>query len=123
VSEGIQYHDRGCIQWIRNKFSGTQQQEEFASTGNKPPARQLGNVTECALLQFLESLGYDYNEIRKEHPESSYTTVYTFTGQRKRMSSVIPLKDGIQRLLCKGAPEIVLQRCDYIINDQGMVSI
>lgn len=78
-------------------------------------------MTECALLQFLESLGYDYNEIRKEYPESSYTTVYTFTGQRKRMSSVIPL-DGIQRLLCKGAPEIVLQRCDYIVNDKGVVS-
>ena len=93
------------------------------SDDKKPPARQLGNVTECALLQFLQSIGYDYAQIRKEHPESKYTAVYTFTGQRKRMSSVYPVSEGIERLLCKGAPEVVLQRCDYIINDQGIVRL
>jgi len=78
-------------------------------------------VTECALLQFLQSIGYDYNQLRKDHPESLYTAVYTFNGQRKRMSSVYPISEGVERLLCKGAPEVVLQRCDYIINDQGIV--
>ena len=39
------------------------------------------------------------------------------------MSSVYPVSDGIERLLCKGAPEVVLQRCDYIVNEQGNVSM
>ena len=37
------------------------------------------------------------------------------------MSSVYPVSEAVERLLCKGAPEVVLQRCDYIINDQGNV--
>ena len=39
------------------------------------------------------------------------------------MSSVYPVTEGIERLLCKGAPEVVLQRCDYIMNEQGNVSL
>lgn len=39
------------------------------------------------------------------------------------MSSVYPVSEGIERLLCKGAPEVVLQRCDYIINEHGNVQI
>ena len=108
------------MQWIKNRCCRWQQQDDELDA-SKPPARQLGNVTECALLQFLQSIGYDYAQLRKEYPESQYTTVYTFNGQRKRMSSVYPVSEGIERLLCKGAPEVVLQRCDYIINEQGNV--
>lgn len=112
------------MQWIRNRYFRQQQrQHNDESGGIKAPARQLGNVTECALLQFLLTVGYDYNQIRKDYPESQYTAVYTFNGQRKRMSSVYPIADNVQRLLCKGAPEVVLQRCEYIINDQGNVCI
>ena len=117
--DAIQYDSGGWIQWFRNRW----RQQEDPSDDNKPPARQLGNVTECALLQFLQSIGYDYGQIRKEHPEINYTAVYTFNGQRKRMSSVYPVSEGVERLLCKGAPEVVLQRCDYIINDQGIVGV
>lgn len=108
------------MQWFRNKCCQRQQQDDQIDSA-KPPARQLGNVTECALLQFLQSIGYDYVQIRKEYPESQYTAVYTFNGQRKRMSSVYPVSEGIERLLCKGAPEVVLQRCDYIVNEKGNV--
>lgn len=116
--EAIQYNSGGCLQWFRSKC---RQQQDDQLDGSKAPARQLGNVTECALLQFLQSIGFDYAQLRKEHPESCYTAVYTFNGQRKRMSSVYPVSEGVERLLCKGAPEVVLQRCDYIINEQGNV--
>lgn len=108
------------MEWLRTNLCQREQQDDQLD-GVKAPARQLGNVTECALLQFLQSIGYDYNQIRKEYPESRYTAVYTFNGQRKRMSSVYPVSETVERLLCKGAPEVVLQRCEYIINDQGNV--
>lgn len=118
--EAIQYNSGGWVQWFENKCCQWKQVEDHSESA-KAPARQLGNVTECALLQFLQSIGYDYDQIRKEHPESQYTAVYTFNGQRKRMSSVYPVSEGIERLLCKGAPEVVLERCDYIIGEHGNV--
>jgi len=81
---------------------------------------QVGNKTECALLGFVTELGRNYLEIRERMPEENFTKVYTFNSVRKSMSTVIPWRDGY-RLFTKGASEIILHKCDYILGRDGEV--
>ena len=80
---------------------------------------QLGNKTECGLLGFVEHLGGDYANIRLDNPTNQYVHVYTFNSGRKCMSTVInhPTIPGGLRLLCKGASEMVLSKCKYMIRE------
>uniref|UniRef100_A0A6B2KX24 Calcium-transporting ATPase n=1 Tax=Arcella intermedia TaxID=1963864 RepID=A0A6B2KX24_9EUKA len=81
------------------------------------PTRFLGSVTECALLVFSEKLGVSYKQI-----QDRFTPIkkWGFTSARKRMSTVIQLEDRC-RLFSKGAAEILLQRCSYVLNADGTV--
>ncbi|CAJ0602106.1 unnamed protein product [Cylicocyclus nassatus] len=85
--------------------------------------QQLGNKTECGLLGFVQRLGGDYSTIRKKFPEESFEKVYTFNSSRKCMMTVIRLvENGVDvgyRVYCKGASEIILARCSYIIGSDG----
>ncbi|CAG2058925.1 unnamed protein product, partial [Timema podura] len=82
----------------------------------KPPEevgelpKQVGNKTECALLQFVQALGKNYQTIRDDVPEEMFTRVYTFNSVRKSMSTVIPRQGGGFRLCSKGASEIILKK-------------
>ncbi|XP_061187594.1 plasma membrane calcium-transporting ATPase 2-like isoform X2 [Saccostrea echinata] len=80
--------------------------------------QQLGNKTECALLGFILDLGQQYYPIRDEVPEEALFKVYTFNSVRKSMSTVINMKFGY-RLFTKGASEIVLKKCNYILDCDG----
>lgn len=84
--------------------------------------KQIGNVTECALLGLLVSLGIDYEAVREEHPPETFEKVFTFNSSRKSMTTVIPLPGGRgHRILTKGASEIVLAKCTSIIGEDGSV--
>ncbi|EAT42936.1 AAEL005561-PA [Aedes aegypti] len=83
--------------------------------------RQVGNKTECALLGFVQGLGKSYQTIRDNHPEESFTRVYTFNSVRKSMSTVIPKPGGGYRVYCKGASEIVLKKCSFIYGQDGVL--
>ncbi|XP_013411879.1 plasma membrane calcium-transporting ATPase 2 [Lingula anatina] len=82
--------------------------------------KQLGNKTECALLGFVMDLGQSYQAIREEVPEERFHRVYTFNSMRKSMSTVIPTEHGF-RLFNKGASEMVLRRCTFILGAGGRV--
>ncbi|XP_060679069.1 plasma membrane calcium-transporting ATPase 3-like, partial [Hemiscyllium ocellatum] len=81
--------------------------------------RQIGNKTECALLGFVGKLKGDYQEIRRQVPEETLYKVYTFNSNRKLMGTVIRRPEGGFRLYCKGASEIVLKRCSWILDVLG----
>lgn len=83
---------------------------------------QIGNKTECALLGFVMDLGLDYRAIRRRNPDTTFTKVYTFNSARKSMSTVIPLpgKAG-WRIFTKGASEIIMSKCSFILGDGGRV--
>lgn len=55
-------------------------------------------------------LGKNYQTIRDDHPEETFTRVYTFNSVRKSMSTVIPRPGGGYRLYTKGASEIILNK-------------
>uniref|UniRef100_A0A1I7XW51 Calcium-transporting ATPase n=1 Tax=Steinernema glaseri TaxID=37863 RepID=A0A1I7XW51_9BILA len=85
--------------------------------------QQLGNKTECGLLGFVQKLGGNYGEVRRNHPEESMIKVFTFNSSRKTMITVIKLMEKEEhvgyRLFCKGASEIVIQKCAYFLGASG----
>nr|XP_020472856.1 plasma membrane calcium-transporting ATPase 3 isoform X2 [Monopterus albus] len=82
-------------------------------------AKQVGNKTECGLLGFVLNLQQDYAPVREQIPEERLYKVYTFNSVRKSMSTVIKLPDGSFRLYSKGASEIMLKKCSYIMDANG----
>ncbi|XP_077013584.1 plasma membrane calcium-transporting ATPase 4 isoform X3 [Tamandua tetradactyla] len=83
--------------------------------------RQVGNKTECALLGFVTDLKQDYQAVRSEVPEEKIYKVYTFNSVRKSMSTVIRKPDGGFRMYSKGASEIMLRKCNRILDKKGDV--
>ncbi|XP_077943795.1 plasma membrane calcium-transporting ATPase 3b isoform X4 [Gasterosteus aculeatus] len=82
-------------------------------------AKQVGNKTECGLLGFVLDLQRDYAPVREQVPEERLYKVYTFNSVRKSMCTVIKLPDGSFRLYSKGASEILLKKCSFILDANG----
>ncbi|KAF7637879.1 Calcium-transporting ATPase [Meloidogyne graminicola] len=84
---------------------------------------QLGNKTECALLGLVLDLGQSYEQIRHYFPEESLIKVFTFNSVRKSMMTVIRKREEIKgfRIHAKGASEILLNNCEYIIGSNGNI--
>ncbi|ESO99441.1 hypothetical protein LOTGIDRAFT_186814 [Lottia gigantea] len=80
--------------------------------------KQVGNKTECALLGFVTELGQSYESIREEVPEEALVKVYTFNSSRKSMSTIVNIENGY-RVFSKGASEIILKKCDFILGSDG----
>jgi len=81
---------------------------------------QIGNKTECALLGFVHQLKKSYQKVRTAIPETMFTKVYTFNSARKSMSTIIPIEDGKKlRMYTKGASEIVLSKCQSVLDANG----
>ncbi|KAK6051382.1 calcium-translocating P-type ATPase, PMCA-type [Cooperia oncophora] len=83
--------------------------------------QQVGNKTECALLGFVLDMQQNYDEIRAKHPEETLFKVYTFNSSRKSMMTVLELKEGVYRIYAKGASEIILSRCSYMLGNEGKI--
>ncbi|KAI6176344.1 Calcium-transporting ATPase [Aphelenchoides bicaudatus] len=90
-------------------------------TGTTGQAKQLGNKTECALLGLVVDLGQSYDGFRKKYPEEKLVKVYTFNSERKSMMTVIQREGGGYRIYAKGASEIILSRCKYMLGAGGEV--
>ncbi|XP_051758192.1 plasma membrane calcium-transporting ATPase 3a isoform X5 [Ctenopharyngodon idella] len=83
--------------------------------------KQVGNKTECALLALVQDLKQDYQAVREQIPEEKLYKVYTFNSVRKSMSTVIQMPDGSFRLYSKGASEILLKKCSFILGRDSEV--
>lgn len=97
--------------------------------------QQNGNKTECAMLGFVMGLGGDYAAIRKDGAffANDDTKPYgrdnppkfPFSSERKRMSTLVPIQgqDDMLRVHTKGASEVILARCNRIIDASGDPSV
>ena len=84
-------------------------------------AKQVGNTTECAMLGFVNNvMGESYEGLREAHPVDSFTKVFTFNSARKNMTTIVPTSTGY-RLYCKGASEIVLEKCTQAISFDNQI--
>ncbi|KAJ2601464.1 plasma membrane calcium [Coemansia sp. RSA 1286] len=83
-----------------------------------------GSKTEVAMLSWSESLGApEYSQLREKDIEEC-VQVWPFSSERKAMSTLVRLRrreDGkmVWRLYVKGAPEIVVQDCRWIVDVDG----
>uniref|UniRef100_A0A1I8GKK0 Calcium-transporting ATPase n=1 Tax=Macrostomum lignano TaxID=282301 RepID=A0A1I8GKK0_9PLAT len=89
-----------------------------AEVANELP-KQVGNKTECALLGLVLDLGKHYDDYRREVPEEAIHKIYTFNSVRKSMTTVINRPGGGYILFCKGASEMVMSKCAFILDGQG----
>lgn len=72
----------------------------------------VGNPTEAALLFWLNTHNVDYNKIRESSPIIEQST---FTTEKKYMATVAHSATLDKDILyVKGAPEIVMAKCEYI---------
>lgn len=79
--------------------------------------KYIGSATECALL--LYNKDKDYRKIRST---SEIIQQKPFNSELKRMTTIIR-DNGDYVLLCKGAPEVVLNRCSYIQMENAIVEL
>ena len=79
-----------------------------------------GKSTECALVLFVEGMGYAYEKIRKDYPSLE---IFDFDSDRKRMSTVINYPQNSSDVLInvKGAPEVVIQMCTKFVAEDGSI--
>ncbi|CEM02072.1 unnamed protein product [Vitrella brassicaformis CCMP3155] len=85
----------------------------------KEVINHVGSPTECALLQFMQSMDYDYHHLRKDYP---IIHVEQFNSERKIMTTVIqhPTQQNMYRVFVKGASERVLRLCTSCFDCNGL---
>ncbi len=71
----------------------------------------LGNPTEGALLMWLQREGYDYRQLRSE---ARVVGQQPFSTETKYMQTEVVEADGTHIIYQKGAPELLLARCEAV---------
>lgn len=75
-----------------------------------------GDPTEVAVLVAAAKAGVEKNVLMRTH---RVVGEMPFDSTRKRMSVVVRQANGQEKLLCKGAPDILLERCTRIMEEGG----
>ena len=79
-----------------------------------------GDPTEGALVVLAAKAGLDAAQQRASSPR---TQEIPFSSERKRMTTVHALPDGTRVAFTKGAPEVVLERCAFLLQDARKVAL
>ena len=103
---------------VEHRFFGDYDREELAlgisvnSTAALTVERKpIGNPTEGALLMWLDAMGFDYQQLRDA---TKVVEQKPFSTQTKYMLTQVEKPDGTLVKYIKGAPELLLGRCEQI---------
>ena len=115
-----------CAIWLYNKVYPTKEIKKGAASGLQKDFWKAAtlckgmsenqNPTEIALSEAAKQYGSslkNHIEVLDENP---------FDSTRKRMSVVVKV-DGKNELYCKGAPDILLERCSFIQTEKGKMPL
>lgn len=129
------------LQTLANIISVDTMNESVVNVDQKSKAivGSSGNPTECALLELVHDLGYDYKDIRDStRGRSDVGTIgehlgegrqLEFTSARKTMGWAVPIVGSTNkiegyRIYVKGAAEVILTRCSsYYMSDESIVNL
>ncbi|HSE00198.1 MAG TPA: HAD-IC family P-type ATPase [Burkholderiales bacterium] len=75
-----------------------------------------GDPTEGALVVVAQKAGLDPEQLRRDGPR---TSELPFSSERKRMTTVHRVTGGRQLAFVKGAPEVVLERCASVQQEEA----
>ncbi len=78
----------------------------------------VGEPTECALVNYAHSLGYDKNDQKNEYVRVGEVP---FDSMRKMMTTVHKKSDGSLIQFTKGAPDEILKRCTTALTKDGKI--
>lgn len=82
---------------------------------------QIGNKTECALLELAMNLGYDFRKVREEAEKGNKVLVtHPFSSARKKMTCVYRLGKET-KVFTKGAPDFLLDKCSHFVAKGGEI--
>lgn len=76
---------------------------------------QIGNKTDCALLELAYILGFDFRKIRNS---DQVIKIYPFSSETKSMTSIINDNKKVM-IFSKGAPDFLLKNCGFYLNTEG----
>ena len=88
---------------------------EITEVGSDLRINQIGNKTECALLELSYRMGFKYQEHRKY---DDLIRVFPFSSVKKNMTSIAKI-DGTVYTLMKGAPDFNIGQCSHYIGANG----
>jgi Ca2+-transporting ATPase len=74
----------------------------------------IGDPTEGALIVAAAKAEFEEKQLEKDYPRIGEIS---FTSERKRMTTVHATPNGEHVAYVKGAPEVVLERCNYILEN------
>ncbi len=80
----------------------------------------IGDPTETAMIQFAIHQGYPLKEALEKAPR---VAELPFDSDRKLMTTIHQLENGQYLLAVKGAPDVLLARCDYAKKDIPLTDI
>ena len=80
---------------------------------------QIGNKTECALLETAYRMGYDYEKFRNR---DKIKKIFPFSSLKKKMATAYEDDKGKLYLFVKGAPDFMLPSCTHFVNKDGGIS-
>lgn len=80
----------------------------------------IGEPTESALVRYAFDRGFNKTELEKEMPRVAEAP---FDSVRKMMSTVHKDKNGRYMQYTKGAPDVLLQKCTYMLTKDGIVPL
>ena len=90
----------------------------FLDYSNPDKIKSLGNPTEAALLLWLRDNSVNYLELRED---ATVVEQLTFSTERKYMATLVDSPILNKRILyVKGAPEIVLSKCNQVVTENGL---
>ncbi len=100
--------------WAGMVVRGAAGRSEPERSAADAPAQGVGDATELALLELVQSCGLSPQQIRRRYPRISEIP---FDSERKMMSTVHRF-GGRRLLLCKGAADVLLGRCCLTLSER-----